>query len=358
MRKGRAIQSYFQCRLTPFWTPAVIVLLVAGFLCFSGPLQRARAADEPLDSWTTARAKIAIATSQAGVVKDVWVDVVRGTVTLAGKMPLATDISEVVAAVKAVEGVREVRSLVERADYAPPQVDDSKIAEQVKAMLGEGPFRLEGVKEGIVQIAGNAPSLLAQVGAFQKVLQIEGVRGIRSSVKPAGELYTKETREKWLTLARKGEAMPGPYQDFWITGAVKLRLAGHPNVPARSINVDTRNAVVMLFGVVANEDARKVAGRQAEVIDRVERVENEIQVDPGIAPAVSKANDPEIEAEVKEALKNYSPLDSMDVTVSVKDGVATLRGSAKTDEQAVAATVLARSIDGIRAVRNELVVER
>jgi len=319
---------------------------------------RAEAAGEALDSWTTARAKIAIATSQAGIVRDVWVDAMQGRVTLAGKVPLSTDVSKIVSAVEKVQGVREVRSLLERADYVPPQVDPGEVLLQVKEALGDGPIRLEGVSDGIVQIGGTAPSLLDQVGAYQKVLQIDGVRGIESTVEPPDVLYTKETRQKWVELGRKGESMPGPYQDLWLTGAVKLRFAGYPKIPARTINVDTRNSVVMLFGVVPNQEGRAAAGRQAEVVDRVERVENQVQVDPRIDIAASKADDPKTEAAVKEALKEYGPLASMQNTVTVKDGVATLKGAAKTDEHALAAALLARSVDGVRAVRNELTVER
>jgi hyperosmotically inducible protein len=71
-----------------------------------------------------------------------------------------------------------------------------------------------------------------------------------------------------------------------------------------------------------------------------------------------KADDPKVETEVKQALANYGPLRSMKITVSVKDGVATLQGAAKTDEHALAAALLARSVDGVRAVRNELTVKR
>jgi hyperosmotically inducible protein len=246
---------------------------------------------------------------------------------------------------------------VERADYVPSQADDAEIMRRVRMELDGKSLRARRVSNGVVVISGTTPSLLDQVETFQRLLQIEGVREIRSSVIPAEALYTKDTRERWLQLKRRGQPMPGAFQDFWITSSVKLRLAENPDVPVRSVRVDTRSAVVRLFGVVARQKARAEAEQEAETIQLVERVQNEVQVDPRIPIAISTAAAPAIEAELREALKNYGPLESMDITVSVTDGTATLRGVAKSDEHALAATLLARSIDGVRSVRNELTVQ-
>jgi hyperosmotically inducible protein len=269
---------------------------------------------------------------------------------------LTTDVSKIEEEAESVPGINNVRSLVERVDYVPAQPDDEEIEGLARAALDGGPLQVDGVTDGTVEISGESPSLLEQVAAFQHVLRIAGVRGIRSSVVPAPVLYAKETRERWLALKRRGEPMPGAFRDFWITNAVKFRLAANPEVPVQSVQVDTRNAVVRLFGVVATQEARANAEQEAEAMQLVERVENEIQVDPRIRIATSTAAAPKIEAELREALKNYAPLELTNVTVSVADGVVTLRGTAKREEYALAATLLARSIDGVRSVRNELTV--
>ena len=38
--------------------------------------------------------------------------------------------------------------------------------------------------------------------------------------------------------------------DMWITSAAKVRLIADDQTPATEINVDTRNGVVTIFGIV------------------------------------------------------------------------------------------------------------
>jgi osmotically-inducible protein OsmY len=64
-----------------------------------------------------------------------------------------------------------------------------------------------------------------------------------------------------------------------------------------------------------------------------------------------KVRDEDIESDVKKA---FEKSDFKDVGVKVKDGVVRLTGNIRTGARRLEAAVLARSIRGVRAVKDEL----
>ena len=72
-------------------------------------------------------------------------------------------------------------------------------------------------------------------------------------------------------------------EDSAITTRIKTRLVGDKYVDALAINVDTRAGVVTLNGAVATRFERDQAGKLAEGVGGVQRVENRIRVQPPAA---------------------------------------------------------------------------
>ena len=83
----------------------------------------------------------------------------------------------------------------------------------------------------------------------------------------------------------------------------------------------------------------------------VKHVVNELQVVASAKQAEVKARDEDIESEVKKALEKS---DFKDISVEVKNGVVRLKGTVPTGSRRLDAAVLARSVKGVRAVKDDL----
>ena len=83
----------------------------------------------------------------------------------------------------------------------------------------------------------------------------------------------------------------------------------------------------------------------------VTRVVNELQVVASARQAAVKVRDEELEGAVKKA---FDAQNFKDITVKVKNGVVRLTGTVPTGTRRLEAAVLARSIQGVRAVEDDL----
>ena len=138
--------------------------------------------------------------------------------------------------------------------------------------------------------------------------------------------------------------------DIWITSATKMRLLADSQTPALDINVDTWDGVVTLFGIVPSQQAKAAAEADARKVSGVKRVQNELQVVASAKQAAVKVRDEELERDVKKA---FDTPEFKDITVDVKNGVVRLTGTIPTGARRLEAAVVARSIPGVRAVKDE-----
>jgi hyperosmotically inducible protein len=132
----------------------------------------------------------------------------------------------------------------------------------------------------------------------------------------------------------------------------KMRLLADGRTPALDINVDTRDGVVTLFGIVPGKEAKRAAEADARKVSGVRQVRNELEVVPSAKQPAVKAQDDEIEREVKKALQNHEDLKG--VTVAVKNCVARLTGTVPTGMLRLEAAVVARSTAGVCSVQDDL----
>jgi osmotically-inducible protein OsmY len=108
---------------------------------------------------------------------------------------------------------------------------------------------------------------------------------------------------------------------LWITSA-KIRLLADSNTPALDINVDTRDGVVTLFGIVPTKQAKAAAEADTKKVSGVKSVRNELEVVPAKDEKIVKVQDNQIEGKVESSLGNHDQFKS--VKVEVKNGVARL----------------------------------
>jgi hyperosmotically inducible protein len=128
------------------------------------------------------------------------------------------------------------------------------------------------------------------------------------------------------------------------------RLAGFDLV------VNTNNGVVTLTGRVTSEDAKSLAGEIARDTPGVTDVKNDISVEPGAQPSSESVHveDLEIRVAILEALSHSRELGGKSIDVKVDNRTVTLSGTVETPAQRNGAEQIARAVDGVSGVTNNL----
>jgi len=144
--------------------------------------------------------------------------------------------------------------------------------------------------------------------------------------------------------------------DSSITSAIQTSLESDQKVKARQVEVQTREGVVYLTGVVDTEDSRREAGRVAWRTIGVDGVENDLTV--GERTVGSWIDDVMISSKVKSKLIASSEIEAGDIDVSSSQGVVTLIGRVTSKTIKSDAERIARNTTGVKDVNNELLVGR
>lgn len=146
--------------------------------------------------------------------------------------------------------------------------------------------------------------------------------------------------------------------DSAITAKVKSALVDEKAIKSTDISVKTEKGVVMLSGFVATqaqaEQAVEVAGR----VEGVKSVSDKLHVkDEATQSAKSYAGDTATTSELKAKLLADDIVPSRNVKVETTDGVVQLSGEVKSQAQSDRAESIAKAIDGVKSVKNDLAVK-
>jgi hyperosmotically inducible protein len=144
--------------------------------------------------------------------------------------------------------------------------------------------------------------------------------------------------------------------DKSITSSIEASLESNDRVKARQVEVQTREGVVYLTGVVDTEQARREAARVAWRTDGVDGVVNDLTV--GERTVGSWIDDVTISSKVKSKLIATAEIRAGDIDVGSSQGVVTLVGRVSSEDIKVTAERLARNTKGVKDVNNELTVGR
>ena len=139
---------------------------------------------------------------------------------------------------------------------------------------------------------------------------------------------------------------------------VKTALGLSKRLARFDINVNTSDGVATLTGQVPSEDIKSLAGEIARDTAGVKDVKNEISVDPAAQPSTESVHveDLEIRVAILEALAHSRELGGKNIDVKVENRSVTLSGSVETPTQRNGAEQIARAVDGVAGVTNNLVV--
>jgi hyperosmotically inducible protein len=314
------------------------------------------------DAWITTKTKLSLLTTEGGRGTAIHVDTVLGKVTLHGKVRSAEEKAKAESIAKKIEGVQEVRNLlqvvtperektIQLSDEALKQRIEKEL--QADSSLKDSSISVKSVNKGVVLLAGTAKTLSAHLRAVETVAWVPGVERVASEIKSPDTLADAEI---WREPTARGESskdsgIRNTASDLWITSATKMRLLTDSRTPALDINVETRARVVTLFGTVHSQEAKAAAAEDARKVSGVKRVVNDLQVTTGAKEAAVKVRDEDIESDAKKA---FEKAEFKDISVEVKNGVVRLKGTVPTGARRLEAAMLARSIQGVRAVRDDL----
>jgi hyperosmotically inducible protein len=219
---------------------------------------------QPPDAWVTTKVKMSLLTSEGVSARNVHVDTIEGRVTLHGSVPTEAEKARAQEVASKIDGAREVRNLLQ---IVPPRQEaklersDSQLKKDVRAALKADPaladssIQVKSVNAGVVLLSGKARTLSDSYRAIAATAAIPGVRRVASEIESPDTLADAELwRDGTFDAATYEKSAAG---DMWITTAAKMRLIASGETPGFDINVDTRNGIVTLFGVVASSNAKQ-----------------------------------------------------------------------------------------------------
>jgi osmotically-inducible protein OsmY len=313
------------------------------------------------DAWITTKTKLSLLTTEGVSGTAIHVDTILGKVTLHGKVRSAEEKAKAESIARKIDGALEVRNLLQvvtpEREKAVQLSDDALKQRVEKALQGDSSLKdssisVKSVDKRVVLLAGTAKTLSAHLRAVETVAWVPGVERVASEIKSPNTLADAEIwRDPTPKQSGKESGVWQAASDLWITSATKMRLMADSRTPAHDINVESRAGVVTLFGTVHSQEAKAAAAEDARKVSGVKRVVNDLQVMTRAKEAAVNVRDEDVESEVKKAFEKG---DFKDIRVEVKKGVVRLTGRVSTGARRLEAAVLARSIRGVRAVKDEL----
>jgi osmotically-inducible protein OsmY len=343
--------------------------LVALGVCATVFLGSRPAAAEASDTWTTAKAKIALMTAEDVGGYAINVDTYDSVVTLHGTVASSNEKSRAAEIAKSVKGVKEVRNLLQvvpEVDQKAAQVEDSKLKESVStvlerdAALDDSSIEIASVNNGVVLLSGKATTISDHLRALEDARAVEGVKRVASEIQSPDKLSDAELwygdKPQASTSAAKGSTAKAEESssDAWTTAAVKLKLLSSREVPGLDINVDTRQGVVTLFGSVPAESTKQLAEKLASETSGARVVKNQIQVVPKAEQEQVAAKDESIQASLKKRIADNPELKDANVKLEVSKGVVRLTVTVENQRDHLAVLTTTRATQGVRSLIDEL----
>lgn len=152
---------------------------------------------------------------------------------------------------------------------------------------------------------------------------------------------------------------PGEQVDDSVTtGRVKAALIADPTTKAHQIDVETFKGTVQLNGFVDSSASKERASEVARGTKGVTAVQNNLTVKTDPRTAEQTVDDGAITVKVKAALAGDPRTKAHQVNVETREGVVQLSGFVDNSEAKSTAEELARAVDNVKSVDNELSVKK
>ncbi|OGQ91976.1 MAG: hypothetical protein A2289_19635 [Deltaproteobacteria bacterium RIFOXYA12_FULL_58_15] len=142
--------------------------------------------------------------------------------------------------------------------------------------------------------------------------------------------------------------------DAGISSVIRASLQANEKVKASRVDVETREDVVYLTGVVETEEARQEVERVARRTENVIKVVNDLTV--GKQTSAERRDDGVIKFNIQSRLFQKAGVKSGDIDVGSSQGVVTLIGRVSSESIKRTAECIAFDTNGVKDVHNELLV--
>ncbi|WP_312629917.1 molecular chaperone OsmY [Scandinavium sp.] len=150
----------------------------------------------------------------------------------------------------------------------------------------------------------------------------------------------------------------GFMDDSSITAKVKAALVDHDSIKSTDISVKTDNKVVTLSGFVESQAQAEEAVKVAKGVEGVASVSDKLHVrDSKTQSMQGYAGDTATTSEIKAKLLADDIVPSRKVKVETTDGVVQLSGTVDSHAQSERAESIAKAVDGVKSVKNDLKVK-
>ncbi|QEW33686.1 molecular chaperone OsmY [Erwinia billingiae] len=154
------------------------------------------------------------------------------------------------------------------------------------------------------------------------------------------------------------KSVGGYMDDSGVTAKVKAALVDNDAIKSTDISVKTHSAVVTLSGFVPSQDQAELAVAAAKKVEGVKSVSDKLHVKDSTKASVSGyAGDTATTSEIKAKLLADDIVPSRNVKVETTNGVVQLSGTVKSQAQSERAESIAKAIDGVKSVKNDLTVK-
>lgn len=146
--------------------------------------------------------------------------------------------------------------------------------------------------------------------------------------------------------------------DSAITAKVKAALVDDEEIKSTDISVKTEKKVVTLSGFVTSQSQAEKAVTLAKGVEGVTNVHDKLHVRDSKSDSVKGyAGDTATTSEVKAKLLADEIVPSRKIKVTTTDGVVQLSGTVDKAAQSERAEAIAKAVDGVKSVKNDLQVK-
>jgi hyperosmotically inducible protein len=146
--------------------------------------------------------------------------------------------------------------------------------------------------------------------------------------------------------------------DTVVTAKVKSALLADADIKSFDLKVETRKGAVQLSGFVDNQVQVERAITATRGVEGVKSVENGITLKEGKATVGNTVDDGIITTKVKSALLADPAVKSFDIAVVTRKGEVQLSGFVDSQAQIDGAIALARKVEGVTSVGNEMSIKK
>jgi hyperosmotically inducible periplasmic protein len=146
--------------------------------------------------------------------------------------------------------------------------------------------------------------------------------------------------------------------DGVVTARVKSALLAEPDVKAFDIKVETRKGQVQLSGFVDTQARIDSAIALTRKVEGVNGVENGMTLKDGKATVGNTVDDGIVTAKVKSALLADPAVKSFDIAIVTRKGEVQLSGFVDNQAQINRAIDIARGVEGVQSINNEMSIKK